>query len=100
MRNFLLGIIVGGGLMFCALTYHVVRAADGFHLVPKLQAGFGESYVDIRDFTVNDWTEHRALAAAIIRAGKEDVMAGSAEESFRSGVRESLHGILGQRGSD
>jgi len=37
MRNFLIGAIVGGGLMFCSLTYHLLRADDGFHLVVKLE---------------------------------------------------------------
>ncbi len=95
MRNFLLGMIVGGGLMFCSLTYHVLHADDGFHLVAKLESGFGESYVDIRDFTVTDWLSHRSLAAAIIRADKEDLLTGTAEDSFRTGVRSALRGLLG-----
>jgi hypothetical protein len=96
MRNFLLGLAVGCGLMFCALTYHVLRADDGFHLVPKLEASFGQSYVDICDFTVQDWMEHRSLAAAIIRDDKESLMSDSAEESFRARVRDALRGVVGE----
>ena len=96
MRNFLLGLIVGSGLMFGALTYHLVRADDGFYLVRKLESGFGQSYVDIREFTVEDWMDHRSLAAAIIRDGKEPLMADTAEESFRTRVRDALRNVVGK----
>jgi len=96
MRNFFLGLVVGSGLMFGALTYHLVRADDGFHLVPKLEGGFGESYVDIREFTVRDWMDHRSLAAAIIRDDKESLMSDTTEESFRSRVRDALRGVVGE----
>ncbi len=51
LGSFLVGIAVGGAAVFTGLKYHVVRANDGVHLVPKLQAQFDEAYVDIRKFT-------------------------------------------------
>jgi len=107
MKNFLIGAILGGALMYAALMYHVVRASDGLYLVPKLEGGFAEIYVDIRGFTLADWQEHHTLGIALTRAGKEHLITDSAvdasvdgavdatveplRERFRNGLR-SLRG--------
>ncbi len=49
-------------LLFVGSRYHVVRANDGFHLIPRSSARLTEPYVDIRQFTIEDWDEHQGLA--------------------------------------
>jgi len=40
IMTFLFGVAVGAGGMFASHTYHLVRAEDGFHIVPKLTPQF------------------------------------------------------------
>ena len=50
--TFLTGMIIGGVLLYGALSYHILRADDGFHLIPKTSDRLAATYVDIRKFTV------------------------------------------------
>lgn len=86
LGHFVIGLMVGGVLVFTALKYHVVRAEDGFHLIPKLTAEFSQAYVDIRPFDLDDWAEHQTLAIAISRAGRSDLLQDAALVSLRGAV--------------
>jgi len=94
--GFFMGLVIGAFLMLGALRYHVVRADDGVHLVPKVSAQLGETYVDIRGFDINDWNQHRGLAVALTQAGKGELMQASAGESVRQAVDQVLAGLKGQ----
>ncbi|MEX0825130.1 MAG: hypothetical protein WD119_03140, partial [Pirellulaceae bacterium] len=65
---FLLGMVVGAGLLWGAMHYHVVRSNDGFFFVAKIRNDLSDPYVDIRGFTLPDWERHRPLAAALVRS--------------------------------
>jgi len=93
---FTFGLILGGTSVFISLKYHIIRASDGHHLIGKLSAEFGETYVDIRSFGIGDWTEHQALAAAITRAEKTYLLKNEAVESIRNTVNDYLDVRLGQ----
>jgi hypothetical protein len=82
MGRFLLGFVIGGLTVLGALRYHVVRAEDGVHLVPKMGATLSETYVDIRNYTPQDWSNHPAVAAALVRDGKGNLVQGAAVESL------------------
>ncbi|MBI2824270.1 MAG: hypothetical protein HYX69_06250 [Planctomycetia bacterium] len=84
--SFLLGIVVGGVLVFFAQRYHVVRTDQGVEFVPKLQSGLSDTYVDIRKFQATDWANHKALAAAIVQAQKDHILSDSASDQVRQGV--------------
>jgi hypothetical protein len=71
---FFLGVAVGGLLIYSALNYHVIRARDGMHLVPKVDAQLAGTYVDIREFTLRDWVDHREVLAALHAAKREDLL--------------------------
>lgn len=62
---FLLGVAAGFGLYHMSISYHVVRASDGLHLVSKTTPTLSDTYVDIRGFTAADAAEHLALGMAI-----------------------------------
>jgi hypothetical protein len=87
---FLAGFLVGAAAIFGALKYHVVRADDGVHLVPKISSQFGEAFVDIRQFSLSDWNDHRSLAAALIRADKAHLL----QDAAMDGLRDSVEGML------
>jgi hypothetical protein len=95
LGSLMLGMVIGAGLVFGALRYHTVRAADGFHFVPKADTTFAEAYVDIRQFGAADWDEHRSLALALIKANKESLIADSAITNLRSSIRSALDGFTG-----
>ena len=79
---FLAGLVVGTAGFYVAHHYHLVRADEGFHLVPKVSSHLGEAYVDIRDFDLADWEDHKLLAAAIIQAGKPELLKDAANQSL------------------
>lgn len=72
--TFVSGIIVGGILIFAAMNYHIIRANDGLHVVPKVDAQLALTYADIRDFTVADWAKNSELAAALMNANRRDLV--------------------------
>ena len=90
---FLTGVIVGGILVFASLNYHLVRANDGFHTIPKLTAELSDSYVDIRTFGLAEWQDHRQLAMAIVRADKAYLLGEGVSESIRNAVEDAFSGL-------
>ena len=86
LTTFISGMIVGGILLYVALNYHLIRAQDGLHFVTKTDPSLAATYVDIRNFTVADWTQHANLAAAIMQADKTELMRGSAIDSLENSV--------------
>ena len=90
MGRFLMGFVMGGAVVLGALRYHVVRAEDGVHLVPKMGATRSETYVDIRTYTPQDWSNHPAVAAALVRDGKGNLVRGAAVESLWNGAEGML----------
>jgi hypothetical protein len=93
---FFFGVIIGAASVFVSLKYHVVRAADGHHLVAKLSAEFSGTYVDIRSFGFDDWAQHQTLAAAITKAGKAYLLKQSTVDSFTEKVNDYLDIKIGQ----
>ena len=90
LSSFLLGMIVGAGLIYGSLKYHLVRAEDGFHFVAKSQAEFAGAYVDIRNFSIEDWADHPALAAALLQADKRHLV----NEAASDGVRKTIDNVF------
>ena len=93
---FLFGVLVGATTVFVSLKYHIVRAADGHHLIPKVSAEFGGTYIDIRSFRLSDWAEHKSLTAAIAKSGKSDLMTQTTLNSVTDRVNDYLDIDLGQ----
>jgi hypothetical protein len=91
--SFLLGVVVGALLLYVAMHYHVVRSKDGIHLVTKRPARLSESFVDIRGFSMADWTAHPQLAGALVQANKQHLLGESAADS----IHQSLNQLLPDR---
>ena len=90
VNSFFLGVIVGIAGLYCATTYHVVRAEDGVHFVPKVSSGIGNAYVDIREFDAAQWGEHKNVALALINANQEDLLKDSAVSELRQTAKQTL----------
>lgn len=82
--TFLLGFLVGGATVYSSLHYHVVRADDGFHMVPKLTSTFSETYVDVRNFGFEEWNQHRSLALALAQSDKGYLVQGIAVDALQN----------------
>ena len=86
LSTFILGMFVGAILLFAILKFHVIRANDGLHLVPKREARLASTYVDIRNFTVADWAARPELAAALIEDDRRELVEGAASDALRNGL--------------
>lgn len=91
LSSFILGMVVGAGLLYGALNYHLIHADDGMHLIPKLESQLSLTYVDIREFTVADWAKHTELAAALMQADRGDLI----EDAANDALHNALDNVLG-----
>ena len=91
VMTFFLGMVVGGALLYAAEHFHLVRAQDGFHLIPKTESKLAATYVDIRNFSPTDWAQHTDVAMAITKAKQGQLLQNSAAQSLQDSVQELLH---------
>ncbi|WP_235934727.1 hypothetical protein [Candidatus Laterigemmans baculatus] len=98
LTSFLLGMVTGAVLLTGAMNYHLVHSDEGILMIPKLTKGLDDPYVDIRSFTLADWQEHRALAAALVQAQKSELLADGSLVNFRRSIDGVIEGLLGPRG--
>ena len=89
---FLCGVVIGGGAVYGSLEYHLVRTPEGFVPVPKLNAAWNDTYVDVRSFGFDDWTRHKGLMAALIAAKKDQVLGDAADGELRDRIGQLLDG--------
>jgi hypothetical protein len=90
LSSFLFGMVAGAGLLQGVTTYHIVRASDGFHLITKQPARLGETYVDIRSFTVSDWVARPQLASALVQANQQHLLGDSAATALQDKAKQLL----------
>ena len=88
--TFIFGAVVGAMLLYGAQRYHVVRSKEGIQLVPKISTSFADTYVDIREFKLSDWTKHKALAAALLQGKQDHLLSESTMDDFRDGLRSAM----------
>lgn len=89
LTTFFLGVLVGAAGLFLSENYYVVRSPENFHLVPKVASKLEFPYRDIRDYSVEDWKKNVSLGAAIVKAGKSEMMVDSLTK-----VRHNFDSIL------
>jgi hypothetical protein len=79
-----IGVAIGGGLVFAAFKFHLVRAEKSWLLVRKRQSDWHDAYVDIRGWTSREWSDHKALSDDLIAIGRGDLIQRSfADKLFR-----------------
>ena len=74
ITTLLFGMVLGGGLVFSAHHYHLVRTGKQFLLIPKIEVALVDPYVDVRDWHLDDWEDHPELLAAMKDHGHGDLL--------------------------
>jgi hypothetical protein len=90
LMTFFLGMVAGGALLFGAMNYHLIRAHDGVHFVPKISPKLAATYVDIRGFSAADWAQHSEITTALISADQTSLMKSSVSESLHKRIDQFL----------
>jgi len=94
MKQFIFGMICGAGLLYTAMHYHVVRGTDGVVLVPKISNNLSDVYVDIREYDLAQWQEHKPLAAAIMKSSQSHLLEDTAHRAFGDSMRGLVDGLF------
>lgn len=84
--TFLSGVVVGGLLLYGVLNFHLLRASDGLHVIPKINAQVAGTYVDVRNFSLRDWVEHPEIIAALRDAGRNDLIETATGDAIHTGL--------------
>lgn len=74
LSNLLIGILLGGGTVFLLSQYHLIRANDGFHMIPRQDASYVDVCVDVRNWDASKWHEHSELMRSLIADGRDDLI--------------------------
>ena len=83
IESFLIGLASGIAILYVAMHFTVLRANDGFHWIPKINAKLDVPYEDIRDFKAEHWQRRPALTLSILRARKGYLVDDSVQSSFK-----------------
>jgi hypothetical protein len=89
------GAAIGGGLVFGAFYFHVVRTEKTFLLVRKQRADWHDAYVDIRGWSSRDWSVHRDLSSDLVAMGRGDLISRSIGDNFFRGLFDSFREVPG-----
>lgn len=76
------GMLLGGVTMYSAFQFHLVRADKGFFFVRKKPPSLVDPYVDIRTWRHREWQAHPAVAEALVRNGRADLVTSSHHEGI------------------
>ena len=88
--SFALGLMVGVLGLYITMHFSLVRAKDGFHLIPKIAAKIDVPYADIRNFTLENWQRKQSLAIAILKANKGHLLQDQGLIGFRQSTQRML----------
>lgn len=82
LRMFLMGLLVGGGGLYCADRYHIVQTRDGLIVVRRAVPVYLRStYSDVRNWTETKWSQYPELTSALLQAGYHNVLSGVRSEA-------------------
>ncbi|MEP3479840.1 MAG: hypothetical protein ABJZ55_11380 [Fuerstiella sp.] len=105
-KPFLVGAVAGSLLMFVSLQFHLIRSEDGFRLVPRTpQPSIGLFFVDLRNWTPEDYADRPELARALVAHGDTDLVASSVSDELLGRVSgsesalEQLRGLMNEDGA-
>jgi hypothetical protein len=84
LPTFIFGMVVGGLLLYLALNYHLIRANDGVHLVPKVSATLSDTYADLRTYGPSDFLNHQQVVQALLKSGQGDLLGDAAANSLKN----------------
>ncbi|MGI9474101.1 MAG: hypothetical protein ACR2NZ_21350 [Rubripirellula sp.] len=94
MSRFIFGMVAGALLLSVAMHYHFVRGNEGVYLVPKISNNLSDVYVDTRAFGLEQWKDHKPLAAAIMESEQSHLIEGAPLLAFRESVQGLVDGLF------
>ena len=74
MFSMMIALAAGGGLVWGGMNYHVLQTNQGVVVVHKRQSTLSDTYADVREWGLQQWTDHPDLVAALSDAGRADVI--------------------------
>lgn len=74
LTTLLLGMFLGGGCVYGAYQYHLVRTGDQFLLIPKGRVSLIDPYVDVREWDLDNWEKHPEVLEAMKSQGHADLL--------------------------
>ena len=86
------GVLIGGGLVYSAFHYHVVRTSDEWLVVKKRTVQIADFYADVRQWSFQEWRAHPDLMHALMEHGRSDLL-------FPDGSRDFFRGLQRKVGS-
>ena len=90
VSSFAFGLIVGVLGLYITMHFSLVRAQDGYHLIPKIAAKVDVPYTDIRNFTLENWQRKQSLALSILKANKGHLLQDQSLIGFRQSTQRTL----------
>lgn len=87
---FAMGVVWGGGTMWFAYNYHVVRTESEWLLVSRRGNSIADTYADARTWTTEDWRERPRLTYAMIQAGHQKVLESAAADQLMDEIEQRL----------
>jgi hypothetical protein len=88
--SFVLGLVVGVLGLYLTMHFALVRASDGFHVIPKIAAKIEIPYTDIRNFKLENWQRKQSLALAILKANKGQLLQDQSLIGFKQSAQRML----------
>lgn len=80
-------VLIGAGAMYWALGHYIVRTADQTLIVPKAELGLADTYVDIADWSADDFKQHPALTQALVDNDHSDLVAQAAGQKILEAIK-------------
>src|SRR5205809_3186447 len=72
-------LLAGWGLAASAM--HVIRTGGAPIIIPKDRLAVHDTYVDVRNWTIDDVANHPSVAKRLIATGKADALTGAVKTS-------------------
>jgi hypothetical protein len=80
-------VLIGAGAMYWALSHHIVRTADETVVVPKAALGLADTYVDVTDWTADNFKEHPDLTRALVDNEHGDLIVEAAGQKILDAIK-------------
>ncbi len=85
---------LGAGAVYYGLSHHVVVTENGTLSLSKKNMAIAETYVDIRDWSAEDFRAHPAVTQALVDNGHGDLVPLTATGPLRGAVKEAVQGVI------
>jgi len=88
-------LLIGAGVMYYALSHHIVKTHKGTIVVPKRSLDVSDTYVNVTEWTAKDFAGRPVLTRALIENGHQDVVVGAAADSALEWIKEKAGEVVG-----